>query len=347
MGVVNVTKAAVPVLREQGSGHIVQISSVGGRVASPGLSAYQAAKWAVGGFSEVVAAELAPHGVHVTVVEPGGMQTEWAGSSMEIPPVVGAVRRHGRRAGRGHGRRHGLGEGRPAQGRRRGRRLAAMDDPPLRLLLGSDAFEIARAAAARRADGGRPLGGAQPQHRPRAGRLKRPAAAAVTRLSRRRGQSSHRCDGTQPTLLAWPHTSDTAHSNRPAGRFRLAVVLHRPRLDERLARGDDPASDPLLSLRAEQLTSRGSLEGLAIGIERIIEAAEEPPRGINAKAPLRRKDILAASGELRALADTLRMADRPPARRPGDGDAAVPRARQPALLLRPSWRRLGLRRASR
>jgi len=86
-GVVNVTKAALPVLRTQGAGHIIQVSSIGGRLATPGLSAYQSAKWAVGGFSSVLAAEVAPLGIRVTVLEPGGMQTDWAGSSMRVTPI--------------------------------------------------------------------------------------------------------------------------------------------------------------------------------------------------------------------------------------------------------------------
>jgi NAD(P)-dependent dehydrogenase (short-subunit alcohol dehydrogenase family) len=97
-GVVNVTKAVLPILREQGAGHTTQVSSIGGRLATAGLSAYQSAKWAVGGFSSVLAAEVAPLGIHVTVLEPGGMQTDWAGSSMQVPPIsepyrptVGAV----------------------------------------------------------------------------------------------------------------------------------------------------------------------------------------------------------------------------------------------------------------
>ncbi|KAF2137196.1 uncharacterized protein K452DRAFT_257917 [Aplosporella prunicola CBS 121167] len=87
MGVVHVTKAVIPVLRRQGSGHIFQISSVGGRLTTPGLSAYQSAKWAVGGFSFSLAAELAPLGVKISVLEPGGIRTEWAGPSMKILPV--------------------------------------------------------------------------------------------------------------------------------------------------------------------------------------------------------------------------------------------------------------------
>ena len=103
-GVVNVSKAAVPVLREQGSGHIFQVSSLSVRVSAPGLTAYQAAKWAVAGFSSGLAQEIAPFGVKVTVLEPGGMRTDWAGSSMTIPqpsapyqPTIGAVRRAGAR----------------------------------------------------------------------------------------------------------------------------------------------------------------------------------------------------------------------------------------------------------
>ncbi|MDG4826576.1 SDR family NAD(P)-dependent oxidoreductase [Asanoa sp. WMMD1127] len=87
-GTVNVTRAALPVLRAHGGGHIVQISSVGGRVGGPGLGAYQAAKWAVTGFSEVLAKEVAPLGIRVTVAEPGGMRTDWAGSSMRTLPIT-------------------------------------------------------------------------------------------------------------------------------------------------------------------------------------------------------------------------------------------------------------------
>ena len=87
LGVVYVTKAVLLILRKQGSRHIFQVSSIGGRTGSPGLSAYQSAKWAVGGFSGVLAPEVAPLGIKVTVLEPGGMNTDWAGSSMKIPPI--------------------------------------------------------------------------------------------------------------------------------------------------------------------------------------------------------------------------------------------------------------------
>ncbi|NED37163.1 SDR family NAD(P)-dependent oxidoreductase [Streptomyces sp. SID8499] len=90
-GVYNVTKAALPTLRRQGAGTVVQFSSVGGRVGgSPGIASYQAAKFAVDGFSRVLAAETAPFGVRVMVVEPSGFATDWAGSSMTVHTVPDA-----------------------------------------------------------------------------------------------------------------------------------------------------------------------------------------------------------------------------------------------------------------
>ncbi|MFI1442127.1 SDR family NAD(P)-dependent oxidoreductase [Streptomyces fructofermentans] len=87
-GVYNVTKAALPALRRQGSGTVVQISSIGGRVGgSPGIASYQAAKFAVDGFSRVLATETAPFGVRVMVVEPSGFATDWAGSSMTVHDI--------------------------------------------------------------------------------------------------------------------------------------------------------------------------------------------------------------------------------------------------------------------
>jgi len=98
-GVYNVSKAALPLLKEQGAGIVIQFSSVGGRVGcTPGLGSYQAAKFAVDGFTRVLAAETAPFGIRYLVVEPGGFATDWAGSSMEVNDVprdyrqtVGAV----------------------------------------------------------------------------------------------------------------------------------------------------------------------------------------------------------------------------------------------------------------
>jgi NAD(P)-dependent dehydrogenase (short-subunit alcohol dehydrogenase family) len=150
-GVVNVTRAAIPFLRAQRSGHVIQVSSIGGRMATPGLAAYQASKWAVGGFSEVVAQEVAPFGVKVTIVEPGGMRTDWAGSSMRVDPVtpayeatIGLFQKHIRENQQG-------AQTDPAKAARAILEVAAVPDPPLHLLLGSDAVFLAGVVAATRA----------------------------------------------------------------------------------------------------------------------------------------------------------------------------------------------------
>ncbi|MFC9059323.1 SDR family oxidoreductase [Streptomyces sp. NPDC057074] len=80
-GVFNVTKAVLPILRAQGSGHIVQVSSVGGVTAFPHTGVYHSSKWAVEGMSDSLAAEVAGFGIKVTLVEPGGYATDWGGSS--------------------------------------------------------------------------------------------------------------------------------------------------------------------------------------------------------------------------------------------------------------------------
>jgi NAD(P)-dependent dehydrogenase (short-subunit alcohol dehydrogenase family) len=145
-GVVNVTRAALPVLREQGAGHIITISSVGGRLATPGLGAYQTAKWALGGFSSVLNAEVAPLGLHVTVLEPGGMRTDWAGSSMTIPPISAPYQQTVGRSARMHEDPTSTSGSDPAKVAQVVLQIADMDEPPLRLLLGSDAWKYATAA---------------------------------------------------------------------------------------------------------------------------------------------------------------------------------------------------------
>jgi NAD(P)-dependent dehydrogenase (short-subunit alcohol dehydrogenase family) len=153
-GVVNVTKAALPVLREQGGGHLIQVSSIGGRLATPGLAAYQSAKWAVGGFSSVLAKEVAPLGIKVTVLEPGGMQTDWAGSSMSIPPISEPYRETvGAMAAMHNAETLALGD--PAKVAQVVLHIAAMDQPPLRLILGSEAYAYATAAAEAQAESDR------------------------------------------------------------------------------------------------------------------------------------------------------------------------------------------------
>ncbi|MFC4529898.1 oxidoreductase [Sphaerisporangium dianthi] len=151
-GVVNVTKAALPILRAQRRGHIVQFSSVGGRVGgSPGLAAYQSAKFAVEGFSEVLNNEVKPLGIKVSIIEPGAFRTDWAGSSMEIPPVgpdyeetVGAMNR--RRAGFDLN-----APGDPVRAARIILDIVDLDEPPLRLLLGAGAVELTERSSRERA----------------------------------------------------------------------------------------------------------------------------------------------------------------------------------------------------
>ncbi|MBM7564873.1 oxidoreductase [Paenibacillus sacheonensis] len=147
-GVVNVTKAALPLLREQGHGHIVQFSSIGGRTGAPGLGPYQMAKWAVEGFSEVLSKEVAPLGLKVTLIEPGGFRTDWAGSSMqhveprdEYKDTVGGLLKHLRDV-------TGKENGDPEKAAQAIIAIVNEENPPLRLLLGSDAVAIANAVDA-------------------------------------------------------------------------------------------------------------------------------------------------------------------------------------------------------
>jgi NAD(P)-dependent dehydrogenase (short-subunit alcohol dehydrogenase family) len=143
-GVVNVTRAALPLLREQGSGHIIQITSIGGRGSSPGISAYHAAKFAVEGFSESLAQEIKPLGLQLTIVEPGGFRTDWAGASMAYAtpleayrPSVGAMREFLQQYA-------GQEPGDPRKGASVILGIAGAPDAPLRLPLGNDALALLR-----------------------------------------------------------------------------------------------------------------------------------------------------------------------------------------------------------
>jgi NAD(P)-dependent dehydrogenase (short-subunit alcohol dehydrogenase family) len=150
-GVVNVTRAALPVLREQTAGHVIQISSIGGRVTSAGLGPYQMSQFAVEGFSSVLRKEVAPLGIPVTVVEPGGIRTDWAGSSMRISAARSdydaSVGMQARRL-REHGPGGAIGD--PVKMAQAILRIADADSPPAQLLLGSDAVKLAHDADAAR-----------------------------------------------------------------------------------------------------------------------------------------------------------------------------------------------------
>ncbi|HEY0452558.1 oxidoreductase [Actinophytocola sp.] len=151
LGVVNMTKAALPVLREQGAGHIIQVSSVGGRITTPGVSAYQAAKFAVGGFSEVLAQEVAPLGIKVTVLEPGGMRTDWAGASMTVHPISEPYEPTVGRSVEMLTDFKQRAAGDPAKVADVLLRVVDLDEPPVRLLLGTDASSYAAQTEAARA----------------------------------------------------------------------------------------------------------------------------------------------------------------------------------------------------
>lgn len=140
-GVVHVTKAAIPFMREQGSGHILQFSSIGGRIGPIGRAAYAAAKWGVEGFSEVLSKEVGPLGVKVTIIEPGGFRTDFAGSSStirEARPEYDATVGKTARFQRGF---NGKQPGDPAKAAAAVLRITGSDNPPLRLILGSEAFK--------------------------------------------------------------------------------------------------------------------------------------------------------------------------------------------------------------
>jgi NAD(P)-dependent dehydrogenase (short-subunit alcohol dehydrogenase family) len=151
-GVVNVTKAALPVLHRQRSGHFLQFSSIGGRVGgTPGMGAYQTAKFAVEGFSEVLNAEVKPLGVKVTIIEPGGFRTDWGGSSMRSASVgadydetVGKMNRYREST-------VDQWQGDPARAAKIILGIVDLEEPPLRLLLGAGAVEAAATSSEARA----------------------------------------------------------------------------------------------------------------------------------------------------------------------------------------------------
>lgn len=144
-GVVNVTREMLPLLRKQGSGHIIQITSIGGRMAFPGFSGYHAAKFAVEGLSEALAQEIKPLGLKLTIVEPGGFRTDWASSSMAFAkpidaytPTVGVIRDYLEKRG-------GQQPGDPHKAAVAILKIVNLEEPPLRLPLGNDAMAFLRA----------------------------------------------------------------------------------------------------------------------------------------------------------------------------------------------------------
>jgi NAD(P)-dependent dehydrogenase (short-subunit alcohol dehydrogenase family) len=138
-GALWVTQAALPIMRAQGSGHIIQVSSIGGISAFPNIGAYHASKWALEGFSQALALEVAPFGIDVTLIEPGGYATDWRGSSAkhsEENPAYDEARAN----------RNRTPAGTPGDPKAtRGAILTVVDakKPPLRIFFGTVPLEIA------------------------------------------------------------------------------------------------------------------------------------------------------------------------------------------------------------
>lgn len=147
---IEVTRAVLPYMRKQRSGRILQISSIGGRVGNAGISIYQAAKFGLSGFSEALAKEVAPLGILVTSVEPGGFRTDWAGDSMTyaakvegyettVDWVIEYIRKG-----------DFLPMGDPAKAAKAMISLADNPAPPVHLVLGSEAIGLLKKANADR-----------------------------------------------------------------------------------------------------------------------------------------------------------------------------------------------------
>ena len=151
-GVVNVTRAALSVMRKQKSGCILQISSAGGRMARPGNAGYHAAKWAVGGFTESLAQEVAPFGVKVCALEPGGMRTNWGTrASKGMPDLLPDYEPSVGKFAKAIASYWGNEIGDPDKVAQLILRLVESDKLPAHLLLGSDAVTFAAQAEAARA----------------------------------------------------------------------------------------------------------------------------------------------------------------------------------------------------
>jgi NAD(P)-dependent dehydrogenase (short-subunit alcohol dehydrogenase family) len=141
-GAVWVTQAALPLLRGQGSGHFLQVSSIGGICAFPNIGAYHASKWALEGFSQALAAEVRGFGIHVTLIEPGGFTTDWGGASSKHAqplPAYDGVRAESAafRAARTQT------QGDPAASARAVLEIVDAAQPPLRVFFGDGPLRIA------------------------------------------------------------------------------------------------------------------------------------------------------------------------------------------------------------
>jgi NAD(P)-dependent dehydrogenase (short-subunit alcohol dehydrogenase family) len=153
-GSVHVIKAALPHLREQGAGRIIQISSIGARIATPGAAAYYATKWAISGFIESLATEVATLGIKVCVVEPGGMKTDFAeDTSLSIVPSQAAYDATAGATARMMKAPDFLDSyADPSRIAAAVMRVAEVEEPPLRLVLGNGMLDYARSFEQARAE---------------------------------------------------------------------------------------------------------------------------------------------------------------------------------------------------
>lgn len=148
-GALWVTQAALPFLREQASGHIVQVSSIGGISAFPTVGAYHASKWALEGFSQALAQEVADFGIHVTLIEPGGFSTDWGGSSARHATALPAYDTF--RAEAARQRKARLAKpGNPLASAAAVFKVVDAPQPPLRVFFGEAPLGIAEADYAQR-----------------------------------------------------------------------------------------------------------------------------------------------------------------------------------------------------
>ena len=146
-GALWVTQAVLPAMRAQQSGHIIQISSIGGVNAFPGIGLYHASKWGLEGFSQALAGEVAGFGIKVTIVEPGGYATDWSGPSAKRAEPIGAY--DDMRAARAKFR-SGMSPGDPEATGPAMLKLVDAAEPPLRVFFGTTGLGMTKAEYARR-----------------------------------------------------------------------------------------------------------------------------------------------------------------------------------------------------